>query len=240
MSEPRPKRRRFLVDPELQIGLSTEMVGWIYVYFLVFAVVANLGNVLTVLTAGAEEAAYLAAMDEIRGFARYVVLPMGVTFVAMAVHGVFLTHRIAGPIVRLKRTMREIASRRLPSPITLRRKDHFKDLADEVNAAVGVLREDTTRRRRMSEEVLQATHRLVRALENPAGDRREALALAHSVLDAAEGLSRHLAVTTESTQQDPDAPGHVPLPEAEIPAVVSEQIDELDPEVTTVPASSAK
>ena len=95
-SAPTFKRRKVLVDPELQIGLSTEMVGWIYVYFMAFAVLANLPHIVALIGASPEEAAYLSAMDHIRSFASSVVLPMGITFVAMAVHGVYMTHRIAG------------------------------------------------------------------------------------------------------------------------------------------------
>lgn len=242
MSSSKPKRRRFLVDPELQIGLSAEMVGWIYVYFLVIAVVANAGHLVTLASADPDAAAYLAALDEIRAFARHVVLPMGVTFVAMAVHGVFLTHRIAGPIVRLQRAVRDLGSRRLPGPVVLRRKDHFKGLAEELNVAVGVLREDAARRRKMSDEVVRAATRLVAAVESagdaPGGARTNLLASAHAVLDSAETLARQLAVS-DGQQPAPDGVSPVPLAEADLPAVVSEPIDALEPEAcagTVAPA----
>lgn len=224
MPKPSPLRRKFLVDPELQIGLSIEMVGWIYVYFLLFSAVANTPNLMALATSKPETAAYLAAVDELRGFARNVVLPMGITFVAMSIHGVYVTHRVAGPVVRMKRAMREIAARRIPGPFSLRKKDHFKDLADEMNAAVAVLREDSTRRQRMSRETTEKLTELVRLLENRPDDLRPAIALAHSVLDGAESLTRHLDATTDATRSA------VPLPEADLPAVVDEEIDELDPQ----------
>ena len=231
MSKPPIHRRKFLVDPDLQVGLSTEMVGWILVYFLVFSTVANLPNFVALARSPADDVEYLAAMEQLRGFAAYVVLPMAVTFVAMSIHGVFLTHRIAGPVVRLKRAMRELSSRRLPAPISLRAKDHFKDLADEVNAAVAVLREDSGRRRRMADDSVAKLRAVVRLLENQPADLRPALAAAHEALDAAEGLSSHLAVTTDaSAPADADDAHPVPLADADLPAVVSEDLDALDPE----------
>jgi hypothetical protein len=190
MSKAPFKRKQVLVDPEFQLGLSTEMVGWIYVYFLLFSLAANFGGVWQLATARADDAAYVAAMDQLRNFASDVVLPMGVTFVAMGIHGIYLTHRIAGPIVRLKRTMREIASRREPEPIVLRKNDHFKDLADEINVATAVLREDAIRRERILTEVLGRARACVRAIEEHPESAREALALAHSTLDGLETLNR--------------------------------------------------
>ena len=46
----------------------------------------------------------------------------------------FVTHRIAGPIFRLKRGIRDIADGRLNETIHLRKKDEFHDVAEELNA----------------------------------------------------------------------------------------------------------
>lgn len=237
MAEQKFKRRKFLVDPDLQIGLSAEMVGWVFAYFALFSIAAQLPDVVTLLSSDADSAAHLAAADELRAFARIVVLPMGVTFVAMAVHGVFLTHRIAGPMVRFKRTVRELAARRLPGPIALRGKDHFKDLADEMNVAVSVLREDAVRRKRMSSATVTAIRRLIESIESRSADRRETLALAHAALDDAETLAHHL----DSMRGTDDADSQpVPLPEADLPAVVSAEIDELEADSATAdPAAVA-
>ena len=226
-SAPTFKRRKVLVDPELQIGLSTEMVGWIYVYFMAFAVLANLPHIVALIGASPEEAAYLSAMDHIRSFASSVVLPMGITFVAMAVHGVYMTHRIAGPMVRFKRSMREIAARRLPRAIGLRPKDHFKDLADEMNAAMAVLREDGVRRKRMADDALATVQKLVTALERQPGNTRDTVNLAHAAMDEIETLARHLTTTADG---DAPAARPVPLAEADLPAVVSVDMDDIDAE----------
>jgi ABC-type transporter Mla subunit MlaD len=150
---------------------------------------------------------------------------MGITFVAMTVHGVYTTHRIAGPVVRLKRTMRDLAARRIPDAVHLRPKDHFKDLADDLNAALAVLREDAARRRKMADDATDKLRTLVRALENRPSDLREATALAHAALDGVEGLASHLAAPG-------DAAGDarpVPLPEADLPDVIREPLDRIEP-----------
>lgn len=195
MADQKFRRKKILVDPELQIGMSTEMVGWIYVYFLLFSLVANLPSVISVVQSDPETTAYIAALDQLRGFARHVVLPMAITFVAMAIHGVYVTHRIAGPMVRFKRCMREIASRRTPVPFSLRDKDQFKDLAEEMNAAISVLCEDAERRKRTSEDTLAQVRSLIQTLESSPEDLGPALQSAYAVLDGVETLDRQLEVT---------------------------------------------
>jgi len=209
----RLKRRKVLLDPGLQLGLTVRLVALLYVYFLGCAVACNVPAILRIALGDGSAAAQTAAADELRAFASSTVLPLALTFVALAIHGVFLTHRVAGPVYRMKRFLAEIAARRLPPPIRLRKKDALKDLADDLNAAVAVLREDAARRRVLVDSVLQASHRLARSLEAPDADPREALAQAHAVLDTVEVLSAHVDGSVSSAP----APA-VPLLDPEQPA----------------------
>jgi len=51
-----------------------------------------------------------------------------------AIMTLFVTHRIAGPIFRIKRGIRDIADGRLNERIHLRKKDEFHDVAEELNS----------------------------------------------------------------------------------------------------------
>ena len=51
----------------------------------------------------------------------------------LAVLSVFLTHRIAGPIYKIKKTIRLIYDGRSSERVVLRDHDEFQDLAEEVN-----------------------------------------------------------------------------------------------------------
>ena len=53
----------------------------------------------------------------------------------------FVTHRIAGPIFRLKKGIRDIADGHLNEKIILRRKDEFHDVAEELNALAARFRD---------------------------------------------------------------------------------------------------
>jgi methyl-accepting chemotaxis protein len=53
----------------------------------------------------------------------------------------FVTHRIAGPIFRIKRGIRDLADGRLNETIHLRKKDEFHDVAEELNTLAARFRE---------------------------------------------------------------------------------------------------
>ena len=53
----------------------------------------------------------------------------------------FVTHRIAGPIFRLKKGIRDIADGHLNEKIHLRSKDEFHDVAEELNALAARFRD---------------------------------------------------------------------------------------------------
>jgi hypothetical protein len=200
------KRRQILVDADLQIGLSMHILGWLYFYIVTFALLANAPAMWAVLTANAADAAYYDAVQRLQWFTQYTALPLAVTFVCVAVHGVVFTHRVAGPIHRIKATLRDLAQRRLtPTPVLLRPKDYFKDVASDLSSAIDTVRDDAARQRRMNEETLVAAREAIEALEKGRASH-ETLALAHLVLDRAERLDRHLAAATDPAAPAPSSP----------------------------------
>lgn len=73
-----------------------------------------------------------------------VILWLSILYlVLIAVFGLFYSHRMAGPLHRIKREIREIAegTRSLDHKIKLRKGDFFHDLADELNYMFEKLRE---------------------------------------------------------------------------------------------------
>lgn len=47
--------------------------------------------------------------------------------------GVFYSHRLAGPIYHIRKTLREAREGKTPGPIVLRKNDEFKELAEDIN-----------------------------------------------------------------------------------------------------------
>ena len=217
MSAPRHKRRQILVDRQLQFGLSMHLIGWLYFYVVAFAMIVNLPAIWAVVTEPETESAFDTAVQHMQWFTQYTIVPLALTFVCVAAHAIVATHRIAGPIVRVKAVLREMSERRFPAaPVKLRDKDYFKDVAIEVDNLSAALRENAARERRMNQETAAGARDLLAAIEQGELTKNELLALAHEALDRAERLDRHLAAA------EPDAdPACVALPVAAQPAAAA-------------------
>ena len=58
-----------------------------------------------------------------------LVVTLGITFF----FGMFISHRMAGPVFRMQRTLKEISEGDLRGNIRLRDKDDFKELSEQIN-----------------------------------------------------------------------------------------------------------
>jgi hypothetical protein len=219
MAAPERRRRQILIDRQLQLGLSVHFVAWLYFYVVAFAVLANAESIWALFTQPDAEGAHLDAVEHLQWFTRLTILPLTLTFACVAVHGVMITHRIAGPIYRIKAVIRDLAQRRLPSgPVTLRKGDCFLDVADELTKLVESTRDDHGRRRRMNGETVATLRELVAALESGPRPAAETLAMANQALDRAEFLDRHLTAALEPGSGDEAAAAARATPPADTPA----------------------
>ena len=83
----------------------------------------------------------------------------------VAVIGIFLSHRIAGPIYRMEKFLAGIAQGNLASQLTLRRKDELATLADGINYLVGSLKEAVITEKSHMNKVSAELANLKKALE---------------------------------------------------------------------------
>jgi hypothetical protein len=73
------------------------------------------------------------------------ILIIFVAVIATGFFGVFFLHRVAGPVYRFKEVLKKMGAGEIPSEVHLRRRDFFKETADELNKVIHLLRElDTT------------------------------------------------------------------------------------------------
>ncbi|MBI2190916.1 MAG: hypothetical protein HYU36_02890 [Planctomycetes bacterium] len=59
----------------------------------------------------------------------------------MVIYGILASHKIAGPLVAVRRTLRRIREGDFSRPITIRRDDWIHDLVDDLNETFAVLKE---------------------------------------------------------------------------------------------------
>ncbi len=148
-------RRRYLVSRS-----QAHLVLYQVVYYAVFVLVlsAGLWGPLVLEMSEDGEAADRAAVARVLLYMHGRIWPLAaLLLVVSAVHSIFITHRVVGPLVRFRRVFRSIAAGRLAQQVVLRKKDYLDDEAAALNAmsAVLVTRVRTARaaHRRAAEEL---------------------------------------------------------------------------------------
>lgn len=117
------KRSVFLIDPPFQIKLSLIICSVIVLSSVVYPIVIYDFFKL----AGPS---FAAAQQELIIFLTFVqVIITLLSFICL----IFITHKIAGPLYKLKNHLSEIREGKEISPLTFRTGDYFPDVAQEVS-----------------------------------------------------------------------------------------------------------
>ncbi|MHC4470802.1 MAG: hypothetical protein ACYS99_07540 [Planctomycetota bacterium] len=136
------RRRKILVDKSLQVGIALRVVLWLVTYLLLFCLMSITAPLLTALVTEGESFLFTAAMGELLTFGKRLLIPLGLTFLALALHCTLMLHRIAGPAYRFKMMLRGAGNGDLVSHMKLRDGDFMTDVADVFNDMVSSYRED--------------------------------------------------------------------------------------------------
>ncbi len=145
MAYPRFRRRRYLIHPKYQTEVALR------VFLLVLAYSALLGLLIFYpvhqeLKAAARPEEQLYVSRKILALHTRVWPAVLVVAGLAGLHAILASHRIAGPLYRIGKTLKAMAAGDYSQRITLRRKDRFPELADAVNH----LGEELTQRRAAS------------------------------------------------------------------------------------------
>ena len=138
------KRRQLVVDPKFQYGLIikfTVLVTIILISSLVLLIfIYNdfISNVLNISlgTGGVTsfEVAHLVKLsDLIRPVMLVILLSVTISSITVYILGVRFTHRMAGPVYRLRSNIAEMADGDLGKKVSIREKDYFQSLATEID-----------------------------------------------------------------------------------------------------------
>lgn len=128
---------RLLVDRALQFNLVTRTV--ILVLFVFAVLNATLFAPFTEeIRKGVPQDP--AVIQSLLGLHRVIWPTAGFCLLVAVASALFLSHRIAGPLVRVKHAMREIEAGTLPEGIETRPRDYFKDEVRMLNRMVEGLR----------------------------------------------------------------------------------------------------
>lgn len=139
MAQPK-KRKRIYVDQHVQGGIVVRLV---LLWVASTAVAVGVWFVMQFFA------------DPTQGFAFYLdgagntllplVLAFGVTLPIAVLQLLRFTHRFAGPVVRLRRMMKDLADGQDVPTLKFRPNDYWLDLADEYNRIASALKESRSR-----------------------------------------------------------------------------------------------
>ncbi len=124
------KRSTFLIDPRFQLRFSIVIslmfiLGSLIYAFIVYDFMNDLGNQYALTRLGVSEAA--------KSFLIFLI-PFQFLLTALVIlTSIFLTHKVAGPLYKLKNHLLHIREGDPITPLEFRTGDNFQDVADEVS-----------------------------------------------------------------------------------------------------------
>ncbi len=136
------RRRHFIVDKKFQFKLMIVSTAYV-LFFLVVTAIATFYPLIRDL----ERPGYLS--DEVlRSVTTFLYLhahfwPAALfALVAICLHSISTSHKIAGPLYRFKKVFNSIAQGEIPGKIRLRKNDHLQNEAEHINRMLSALRDN--------------------------------------------------------------------------------------------------
>ncbi len=134
------KRSHFLIDPPFQLKFSLIVSSLIIISSLIYPVIMVdfLDEIIAVNSSNpAKSAKIMAARNELIYYLVFVqIIFSALVFILF----IFMTHKIAGPLYKLKAHLAGIREGEPISQLNFRYGDHFQDVADEVSLFLETLR----------------------------------------------------------------------------------------------------
>jgi len=202
MTQENRRRKRLIIDRKLQMGVSLHLVGYVYLYLVLFALLANF-NALKHVIFGGDGEEYVQAVARLHVFLETFVLPMIFTFVCLLLHGFIFTHKIAGPIYRFRETMRKLKGGDLADDIELRENDYFRDLCVEVNGMIGHLRNDLLAFKRASVLLADEGESLAQTGDLPPEAQKKLLSITNASTELRQLVESYRLEDDVETPKDP-------------------------------------
>lgn len=134
------RRRKFVINPELQLGILLTSLSYVGFLTLVVSVALFAPLMLQLRQPDYDSTETSDAALRILYLHETYWLPVLLTLVAIALHSVSTSHRIAGPIYRFRRVLEAMKAGILPKPVKLRKGDYLVAEKDAVNAMLDTWR----------------------------------------------------------------------------------------------------
>ncbi len=138
-------RKKFIVKPAYQLKLALNLFIYIIAYSIIlgFIIFYPLYNELNSPALGIDEQTRLSAM--VLYLHKRVWIGLMLVAVLAAVHAIFSSHRVVGPVYRFEQIVDALIRGDYSTRIRIRKKDEFKEMEGRLNELAGVLELKRTR-----------------------------------------------------------------------------------------------
>lgn len=184
MSRPKFRRRRLLVDHRYQLRNAFVLGGSLVVYTLILGFLIFY-PLQVEMTAGATPEQQVWAADQILQLHRRVWPAVLAVAVLAGFQSVVMTHRVVGPIYRLKVAIAALKAGDFAHRVTLRQHDRFKDFAEALNGLAAGLQQAEAERKAWQQTLLAGLARLEEGLGGLGSQGQELRGLAAALAEAA-------------------------------------------------------
>lgn len=161
------RRSIILIDKKFQLRFCLYVCSWLFALSLVYPlIIDHLFEILMIVASKVPDAPAAKNVESTKTYVVVLLVILQLLFVGITfLISLFVSHRIAGPLFKLKKFFAEASQGHLSQNLKFREKDHFQDVADEYNSMMGALR-----RQRDS-----AVARIEQALEHTSADGKRKL-----------------------------------------------------------------
>jgi methyl-accepting chemotaxis protein len=164
------RRRKYLIDRKLQLRL----VIYNGIYFLIIIAVIGVGLFLPLALQLSDPALDLAQKGMVADKILFLHYRLGpvllVILLALCVHSVFVSHKIAGPLYRFRATFQQVAEGDLSKVINIRRGDFLLNEQAKIEEMIEALRSKLTNIRSEQAEIERVISRLVHDFSQSSSD----------------------------------------------------------------------
>jgi nitrate/nitrite-specific signal transduction histidine kinase len=127
------KRRKYLIDRKFQLKYAGSILIFILVTFLIFSIVFYQAGFLPLIEKLKNVYPQARLFVILRSIYKQLIISFFLLLVVAFGFAIFRSHKIVGPLFRLKYHIHQMGEGNFSGRIKLRRKDELKLLADELN-----------------------------------------------------------------------------------------------------------
>ena len=141
---PAYRRSIFLIDRKFQLKFSFYVCSWLFALSVVYPIIIySLFDyfVQYITVRDPLGPSPLALVQRKHEVTMLLVLFQGIVLLVTFMISIFLSHRIAGPLYKLKKFFREAREGKISDDLHFRKADHFQDVAAEYNNMMSGIRE---------------------------------------------------------------------------------------------------